>query len=257
MAEKPILFNTEMVKAILDDRKTQTRRLVKPQPVYDDGLWVLGGAGWSDSHIPIHPVPGHSLWERQPVKSGDILWVRETWATTTRRLIEKIPNVGRHWSVEGEGPLRYLYKAGFTLDDAPGVSRWHPSIHMPREAARLFLRVKNVRMERLQDITEADVQAEGTDMDAWYEYDEWQHQVGDGLVAEGVPVTFETMRGFFGHEVWDRTMQSVEQYEKYGWHTNPWVWVIEFERLDGKPAGLWADMDAAQYADQDVLRPAT
>lgn len=101
----------------------------------------------------------------------------------------------------------------------------------------MFLRVTNVRVERLQDITLDEVEAEGTDIDAWYEYDEWQHQVGDGFVADGIPVTFETLRGFYGHRVWDNTMQSKEQYEKYCWDANPWVWVIEFERCE-KPEGM-------------------
>ena len=124
----------------------------------------------------------------------------------------------------------------------PGESnRWYPSIHMPKEAARIFLRVTNVRVQRLQDITLEEVEAEGTDIDAWYEYDEWQHQVGDGCVADGIPVIFETLRGFYGHRVWDNTLQSENQYEKYCWDANPWVWVIEFERAE-KPQG-WCNHD--------------
>jgi len=117
--------------------------------------------------------------------------------------------------------------------------------------------VKDVRIERLQDISYADIKAEGTDLDAWYEYDEWQHMVGDELASDGTPVTFETMRGFFGRHVWDNTMQSVEQYERYGWDANPWVWVIEFERVNSNTVGLFADRDTARYADAGALMPAT
>ena len=204
MRIKPILFNTEMARAILDGRKTQTRRLIKPAAL---------GLRYEDSAPAIKP----------PVEPGDILWVRETWKQATT-------------GTAGPGLIDlFLYKADDPQDTTGMMveERWHPSIHMPRRAARIFLEVKAIRAERLKDITEADVQAEGTDMDAWYEYDEWQHQVGDGCVSEGIPVKFETMRGFFGHTVWDTTMQSREQYEKYGWDANPWVWVIEFERIDG------------------------
>ena len=192
--ERPMLFNTEMVRAILDGRKTQTRRIVKNQSLTEEQLKNCG----------------------KPCYPGDILWVRETW-TVWSRTLGKMPAF--HYKADGE--------------DLVNV-KWHPSIHMPKEAARIWLKVKRVRVERLQDISYDDVQAEGMDMDAWYEYDEWQHQTGDGLAADGTHVIYETMRGFFGHKVWDATMQSLEQYEKYGWDANPWVWVIEFERVEGK-----------------------
>lgn len=216
MAEKPILFNTEMVKAILDGRKTQTRRLVKPQPVYNDGMWELGGAGWGDYHIPIHPVPGHSLWERQPVKPGDILWVRETWFKDAGRFMYR---------------ANYSDTEKFYMNGREIAMRWCPSIHMPREAARLFLWVNRVWMERLQEIMDT---PPGPD---------------NPIVKEGCTYGFEFIA------VWDKTIKPAER-PLYGWDANPWVWVIEFERLDEKPAGLWADRDAAQYADQDVLMPA-
>ncbi|MBQ3326520.1 MAG: hypothetical protein IJG86_01880 [Clostridia bacterium] len=193
MKERPILFNTRMVEAILDGRKTQTRRLIKPAPL---------GLLYEDGSPAINP----------PVEPGDILWVRETWATTTRRLIEKIPNVGRFWSVEGEGPLRYLYKAGFTLDDAPGVSRWRPSIHMPRSAARIFLRVESVRAGRLQEYFDAScAHAEGIIIDRPHSCQE--------AVDEFV-------------KLWNSTIKPAD-LPRYGWEANPWVWVIRFERLEG------------------------
>lgn len=208
---KPILFNTEMVRAILSGKKTQTRRVIKPQPT--NPRWNnIGWIGWDD---------GHGYRMRAPCEVGDILYVRETWST--------------HYDGIHDA-LQFCYKAdGLDLqaECMPGESnRWYPSIHMPKKAARIFLKTNNVRAELLHDITFDEVEAEGTDMDAWYEYDEWQHQVGDGFVADGTTVIFETLRGFYGHRVWDMTMQSEEQYKKYGWLANPWVWVINFERCD-------------------------
>ena len=199
--EKPILFNTEMVKAILAGRKTQTRRIVKNQLLSEEQLKKCG----------------------KPCYPGDILYVRETWKQATT-------------GTAGPGLIdQYLYKAD-EPQDTEGMmveGRWHPSIHMPKEAARIWLKVMNVRCERLQDISFADIQAEGMDMDEWYEYDEWQHSVGDGMGDE-VPVIFENPYHFFGSRVWDSTMGSLEKYEKYGWDANPWVWVIEFEKMEGK-----------------------
>ena len=208
MAEKPILFNTEMVRAILDGRKTQTRRVCKGQP--QDG-------------VVTNP---EMLGYKPPYRPGDILWVRETWC--------------RWWMPHGE--WHYCYKAsnpngnkrptGPEYDDDWETCSWRPSIHMPREAARLFLRVNRVWMERLQEIMDT---PPGPD---------------NPIVKEGCTYGFEFIA------VWDKTIKPAER-PLYGWVANPWVWVIEFERLDEKPAGLWADRDAAQYADQDVLMPAT
>lgn len=214
--ERPMLFNTEMVRAILDGRKTQTRRIVKNQSLTEEQLKNCG----------------------KPCYPGDILWVRETW-TVWSRTLGKMPAF--HYKADGE--------------DLVNV-KWHPSIHMPKEAARIWLKVTNVKCERLQDISFADIQAEGMDMDEWYEYDEWQHSVGDGMGDE-VPVIFENPYHFFGSRVWDSTMGSLEKYEKYGWDANPWVWVIEFERIEEKQLLSFADRDSARYGDQGVLMPTT
>lgn len=225
MAIKQILFNTEMVRAILKGRKTQTRRIIKLPSGFSG--YQVGESGNPDNPLGFM-YPGGI--KRPHYNKGDILWVRETWST--------------HYDGIHDD-LQFCYKAdGIDLraECMPGESnRWYPSIHMPKEAARIFLRVTNVRVERLHDITLDEVEAEGTDIDAWYEYDEWQHQVGDGCVGDGIPVIFETLRGFYGHRVWDNTMQSEKQYEKYCWDANPWVWVIEFERAE-KPQG-WYDHD--------------
>lgn len=200
--EKPILFNTKMVQAILEGRKTQTRRLVKP--------------------IKSHYVMDGKPTNNPPCNPGDILWVRETWKQATT-------------GTAGPGLIDfYLYKAdepqdttGMMVEDC-----WHPSIHMPRKAARIFLRVKEVRLERLHEIMDA---PPGSD---------------NPIVGEGCTYGFEFIA------IWDNTINPAKR-SLYGWNANPWVWVIEFERIDGGPAGLFADRNAAQYADGGALAPAT
>ena len=232
MAEKPILFNTEMVKAILDGRKTQTRRVCKGQP--QDGVTNPETMGY-----------------KPPYRSGDILWVRETWA--------------KRWALNldaGEFEFdSYIYRASYDVD--PTSVKWYPSIHMPKDAARLFLRVKDVRMERLQDMSEEDAISEGYSgvcpgAHTVYFSDGYAEpcHVGGEDCRYGYWYCNHSIQEAFGSDIWDKTIK-VAELQRYGWAANPWVWVIEFERLDGKPAGLWADRDTAQWADQDVLMPAT
>lgn len=214
MAVKPILFNTEMVRAILDGRKTQTRRLVKP----------------IKSHYVMDGMPTNN----PPCNPGDILWVRETWC--------------RWWMPHGE--WHYCYKAsdpngnkrptGPEYDDDWETQPWRPSIHMPKEAARIFLRVTDVRLERLQDITTVELQHEGI--------------LPPGYLSQFATMTSDCFERW--RDLWDSTIKPAD-LDRYGWAANPWVWVIEFERLNEKPAGLWADRDTAQFGDQDVLMPAT
>jgi len=180
MAYKPILFNTEMVRAILDGRKTQTRRLCKGQP--QDGVTSPTALGYEPLYKP-----------------GDILWVRETW------------NGGRLFGQKGYG---YVYAADYKGQSALG---WRPSIHMPRAAARLFLRVTGVRIERLQDITPMGIKAEGVKVDENDEFD--------------VEFSPEVMEHFAFEVLWDTTVKKAD-LPRYGWEANPWVWVIEFERME-------------------------
>lgn len=199
MSLKPILFNAEMVRALLEGRKTVTRRVVKPQPMLDGHLWKLGGAAWSDSVLSVPVMLGHSLYNRAPYQPGDVLWVRETWCEVMGR----------------KG--KYLYRAyagerDDTRDYAIALNTWRPSIHMPREAARIFLRVKNVRVERLQELTLKDAEMEGMDLRG--------------------PMFVDFVK------VWNNTVQRHPNKFKrypYCWEDNPWVWVIEFERVE-KPA---------------------
>lgn len=188
---KPALFNTDMVRAILEGRKTVTRRVVKPQPPAGVTRMEQGAAPdrWRS--------PGKDVWVeiRAHYQPGDILWVRETWAK----------------SMAGT----YMYRAD---DKAIMVERWHPSIHMPREAARIFLRVTNVQPERLQDINGLHAKEEGC----------------EGYVhinpLYGCPETVHNFKA-----LWDSTIKPADR-PTYGWDANPWVWVIEFERISMEEA---------------------
>lgn len=216
-AVKPILFNTTMVRAILKDRKTQTRRLVKRLPLAEPWFTVEDGKPMMcDENGDWYPAERFSV-----VQPGDILWVRETWAK----------DVGR-----------YMYRANYSdtekfyMNGREIRMTWNPSIHMPKEAARIYLQVTSVRMQRLQEITSGEAVSEGIKSNP-----SSPSEAADALIA------FE--------ELWNSTVKPADQ-PRYGWNANPWVWVIGFVRIN-KPAGLWADRGIAQFGDQDVLMPAT
>lgn len=211
MAIKPILFNTEMVRAILDGRKTCTRRLVKPQPK-SKLCYTFAG---SDSNTWGYPNrTAHEIWGEEfklpnditeeelskrwnpPYHTDDILYVRETW--------KKAPN-------------GYYYYEDWQRNDIADVTKWKPSIHMPKEAARIWLKVTDVRVERLQEITSEQICREGVEV-------EYPH------VLNG-----EEKRYAFSR-LWDSTIKKSD-LDRYGWNASPWVWVIEFERCE-KPEGV-------------------
>ena len=196
MAIKPILFNTEMVEAILEGRKTQTRRTVKQPPIVGDIM--RDEKGW---YYENGTRNGHSLIPQ--FSTGDILWVRETWGKITE--CDVFPPYEPHEE-------RFIYRAD-RGDPDHFQAKWHPSIHMPKEAARIFLRVKDVRVERLQDMDEDAAIAEG---------------FADSPAGTDSPLLRFT-------ELWDKTIRR-EDLREFGYHANPWVWVIEFERCE-KPEG--------------------
>ena len=194
---KPILFNTEMVRAILDGRKTVTRRVI---------------------HIPNY---GYFMTEPPRVVSryqtGDILYVRETWT-----ILPVTP--GDNFRPSGV----YYYKAdGDMRPDRYRDNGWHPSIHMPKEAARIFLRVQDVHVERVQEMSEIDADKEGI-----RSYWQTPHDNGPPFIgcAKGIgnDLCF-TRREAFG-QLWDSTVKPSDR-ALYGWDANPWVWVINFERI--------------------------
>ena len=197
MRTLPILFNTEMVRAILDDRKTCTRRVIK----YDKADDVLNSPVRKENpDIPDKQFIKYLV--KMSYKVGDILYVRETWTD------HYVPNE------IGKPELQYCYKADgvdIKAECLPGENnRWYPSIHMPKEAARIWLKVTDVRVERLQDITEIQAQAEGCN---------------SGLLTGPC-----NARGQF-ENLWNRTIKKSD-LDIYGWKANPWVWVIEFERCE-------------------------
>lgn len=193
---KPILFNTDMVRAILDGRKTVTRRIVKNNPEECTSKVVNGVCKICDDKGGFY-LPDDYVKVRSPYQAGDILYVRETWSPVSVK------------------PKRYLYKTHCPeADDLP--VKWHPSIHMPKEAARIFLRVTDVRVERLQDIDGYSVLAEGVD---------------NGKSNPTMGARWENMQLMAFSELWDRTIKK-SNLDRYGWAANPWVWVIELERID-------------------------
>lgn len=223
MRERPILFNIEMVQAILDGRKKCTRRVVKgyipknaefgyaaftPKGAIScRGTFETGYPGYGEKFIKL------------PYRRGDFLYVRETWQKAG--LVDDFDHVI-------DGTEKYYYAAGpeapcfdFWVDPETGEHKdkmpWKPSIHMPKEAARIWLKVTDVRVERLQDITEV------------------------GAINEGCIDDIEYAKGksarshFIG--LWNSTIKKSD-FDTYGWDANPYVWVIEFEWCE-KPRKGW------------------
>lgn len=207
MRERPILFSAPMVRAILDGSKTQTRRMVKPQP--SDSAHTAGGDG----------TPMQSWWETGKDinwcpygRPCDRLWVRETWG---------LHDQGFDTAEESTFPI---YRAD---SFPPAPKRWRPSIHMPRALSRITLEVTGVRVERLQRISEADAIAEGVQ----------RIRIGDGYddmysatarswadAIEQRPDVQDTAGAAY-RELWE----SINGLGS--WLANPWVWVVEFKRL--------------------------
>lgn len=184
---KPILFKSEMVRAILDGRKTVTRRVVKPQPKENEENPHRIASGSIYFDVPDKTFGGilKSVGPYRPTyRPGDILYVRETFC---RQHSEEYP---------------FVYKASV---ETPAAWIWTPSIHMPRETARIFLRVTDVRVERLQCMAPYDIAFEG----------------------------FRKQKDFIA--LWDSTIKSADR-ALYEWGVNPWVWVIRFERVSREEA---------------------
>lgn len=226
MSIKPILFNTEMVQANLDGRKNNTRRIMKPQPVdteycnhemvtfndmlpgYYDGDYTCAcrkcGYGVGPS--------GESVF-KPPYVPGDILYARETWRV--RNVFGDIARGNRTAEIEFKagGDTICVPAFGYT----PSYGAWKPSIHMPKEAARLFLLVKNVRVERLQDIDEEGAKAEGAN------FCNGKHVGIEEKMRRSAVERFS--------DIWNSTIKPAD-IDLYGWDANPWVWVIEYERCE-------------------------
>lgn len=228
---KPILFNTEMVRAILNGEKTVTRRLVKPAH-----LKVLE----SPYHIEHPEVQEKALIEKlcqPPYQPGDILYVRETWnygyfessdrEGDVSQWFEELSHKGKKQDSYLYALAGYIYRAdfdegeevnyGIEHDDGTIRMDWRPSIHMPKEAARIFLKVTDVRVERLHEIKNHECVAEGAVKRPDYTK---RHDL----------VLHNRYRQVFA-ELWDSTIKPSD-IDRYGWEANPWVWVISFERCE-------------------------
>lgn len=215
MAIKPILFNTEMVRAILDGRKTCTRRICKDanectvpdMEFYNADKRTYAVHNFADKE----QMEQLSTAERTcPICTGDILYVRETWK---------------------EAPKGYYYYEDWKRNDIADVTKWKPSIRMPKEAARIWLKVTDVRVERLQEMKPVDVIKEGAYPDCWdclNTYGESGSQCCYGT-EEQCSQCDEVMMEW--EKLWNSTIKKSD-IDRYGLDANPWVWVIEFERCE-------------------------
>ncbi|MEA5085085.1 MAG: hypothetical protein VB018_13205 [Lachnospiraceae bacterium] len=203
---KPILFNTKMVQAILNGQKTVTRRVVK-YPYFVDTHSIPMPMRSAPKGSYVYQQIGEMPYPEYIYDEGDVLWIRETWLKA---------DDGYHYKTDIDLPSesedirkKYGYK-------------WRPSIHMPKEAARIFLRVTDIRVEQLQKMYVDDAIAEG----AW----------GGGLptlpfslLEQKYPTASCIAIASFAH-LWDSTIPK-KDLDTYGWSVNPWVWVIEFEKV--------------------------
>ena len=222
MSEKFIIMTPESVRAILDGRKTQTRRVIKPQP---DAEGYVDAVSNIDDPIKIDI---HELLCLAAYKPGDILWVRETWLEVS--------------NLELKDANGYYYKA--TIAESVGKwikelgCKWRSPIHMPRSAARIFLRVTGVRAERVRDITDADCVAEGiaeNDLAPIFRKD--CPPLTAGRPSDEIAKEFQEFAGirsgwqwaYWG--LWD-SINAHRDKGAYAWEKNPYVWVYDFERIE-------------------------
>lgn len=219
MAIKPILFNTETVRAILGGRKSCTRRLVKPQP---DGKHTFPLGFVTDSTekkevgcfgFGTAKCGGSIQFVKPPYQAGDILYVRETvWQ-----------KIGYYLDIDGETKPSWYNEFKYVASDEKPETGWNyswakrPSIHMPKEAARIWLKVTDMRVERLQEITEDGAKAEGAN---------FKNGKNVGFEEKMNRTAIERFA-----EIWNSTIKKSD-LDRYGWDANPYVWVIEFERCE-------------------------
>ena len=205
MKESPIIFSTPMVQAIMAGQKTQTRRIFKDHPRKPTDV------SKKDLASLFKTFPTYMSWFNQYGQIGDLLWVRETW--------QKIEND------------RIIYKADYDDTFVP----WRPSIYMTKKAARIWLKITDIRIERLHDISEEDAIKEGIrvpvsdDASVWFaigkENSAIQFLPNKVFWGEIKPTQFELLKAFFA-ELW------CDINGRDSWDANPWVWVITFEKYD-------------------------
>lgn len=201
----PILFNTEMVRAILDGRKSCTRRIIKPQQLVgmlpdkckngEPEEFLKQKKLMFRPYCDMTDVELINTAYKAPYQPGDILYVRETWK---------------------QAPNGYYYYEDWQRNDIADITKWKPSIHMPKDAARIWLKVTDVRVERLQEITGLSIQKEGIEVEP-------NECAGKFDFISELFLLFQRL--------WDSTIKKSD-LNRYGWDANPYVWVIEFERCE-------------------------
>lgn len=214
MKEHPILFNPEMVKAVLDGRKTQTRRIVKPQPEYRENEsvpWHFGTFfhGWNLDH---EAVSVKDVVEYCPYgQVGDLLYVRERFCVGAVVAGDSLPEeIDPEYIEQCKGqeniiPYEWAIREDIGMEDV----KWKPSIHMPKAASRISLKITNIRIERVQDISTEDILSEG---------------IIQRFPKVNDQFTPTILRGAF-IELWNSTTDKKE----FQFRANPWVWVVEFK----------------------------
>lgn len=232
MRERPILFNTEMVMALLNGTKTCTRRVVRykysntemkiKKDKYGTRLIEIQKDENSDGSTYQKLLP--FVEKEAPYQPGDILYVRETftWCPCWDCGLDTVPDGCKNPVIYDSKKKEhgcYMYRASCEDNEYLSADTWHPSIHMPKEAARIFLKVTDVRVERLQEITVDDCHREGINIATSSVTDGETLKRNHNFSLE----KFETL--------WDSTIKKSD-LNVYGWDANPWVWVVEFERCE-------------------------
>ena len=243
MSIKPILFNkqigTDMVRAILDGRKSCTRRLVKPQPD-EKHTYPLGFVTDSTEKkevgcfgFGIGEYGGSIQYAKPQYHTDDVLYIRETWTEECGKYYYRADYDSDYLdpceTLSGGYPASCRNHPG--CDGCMATStriHWHPSIHMPKEAARIWLKVTDVRVERLQEITDEQAKREGIQYDECPTGFTWKQETD-------MHNCYTTPIGAM-QALWNSTIRKSD-IDRYGWDANPWVWVIEFERCE-KPEGV-------------------
>lgn len=220
----PILFNTDLVRAILAGRKTVTRRVIKGLP--DDAEFAgrlldstlqedvkdIGKCAFKTRLLATKKAG--CVFKKPPYERGDILYVRET---TCRWYM---PHGEWHYEYKATSPNGNKRPTGEEYDDEWEVRPWCPSIHMPKEAARIFLRVTDVRAERLQEMTQIDFLNEGTETCKECHCKDLCLGLSNARICR--------LKSDF-RQIWNNTFKKSD-LDRYGWDANPWVWVVEFEK---------------------------
>lgn len=224
---KPILFNAEMVRAVIDGSKTATRRLIKfPLNEYTEEIpkadKVRISGNYRGERIIFSEAPHFCFSVNKPIRRGDILYVREAWRLSNPR--------GDYQHGTRQADLEYKADGDVRVVTIPREwekylgNKWHPSIHMPKEMARVWINVTEVNVERIQDISPEQLRKEGirifiTPKECESQFDKF----GAIHDFEGKKKEFE--------QLWNSTIKGKEQ-ESSKWEANPWVWAIEFVRCD-------------------------